>query len=149
MDLVTAFIILATAILGIAGLFWLISWLTRPSKSYSEAAVILEETGIDSDKKPPKHIAVATPEYVKPVVDDLKIIEGISPEIEEILNGNGIYSFTQLAATKVIILEVILMEGNLRTAKPATWPDQAALAAEGKWDELQKLQDELKGGRIA
>ncbi|HBY69766.1 MAG TPA: 50S ribosomal protein L21, partial [Flavobacteriaceae bacterium] len=28
-----------------------------------------------------------------------------------------------------------------------TWPQQAQLAADGKWDELEKLQDELDGGR--
>jgi hypothetical protein len=30
---------------------------------------------------------------------------------------------------------------------PATWPEQAKLAAEGNWEELKKRQDELKGGR--
>jgi hypothetical protein len=32
---------------------------------------------------------------------------------------------------------------------PTTWPQQAKLAADGKWDELKKLQDELKGGKKA
>jgi large subunit ribosomal protein L21 len=27
-----------------------------------------------------------------------------------------------------------------------TWPQQAALAADGKWDELKELQDKLDGG---
>jgi len=30
---------------------------------------------------------------------------------------------------------------------PTTWPQQADLAANGKWDELKVLQDELNGGR--
>ena len=30
---------------------------------------------------------------------------------------------------------------------PTTWPQQSALAAEDKWDELNTLQDELKGGK--
>jgi len=30
---------------------------------------------------------------------------------------------------------------------PTTWPDQASLAAEGKWEELKTLQDELDGGK--
>ena len=30
--------------------------------------------------------------------------------------------------------------------KPATWPKQAKMAADGKWDELKKWQDEMDGG---
>jgi len=30
---------------------------------------------------------------------------------------------------------------------PGSWPQQAGLAAEGKWDELQTLQDNLDGGK--
>jgi large subunit ribosomal protein L21 len=30
---------------------------------------------------------------------------------------------------------------------PTTWAQQAQLAADGKMDELKKLQDELNGGR--
>jgi large subunit ribosomal protein L21 len=30
--------------------------------------------------------------------------------------------------------------------KPDTWPQQARLAAEGKWDELEALQGTLSGG---
>ena len=31
---------------------------------------------------------------------------------------------------------------------PTTWPQQAAMAADGKWDELKVWQDELDGGRV-
>jgi len=30
---------------------------------------------------------------------------------------------------------------------PGTWPKQAEMAAEGKWDELKVWQDELDGGK--
>ena len=30
---------------------------------------------------------------------------------------------------------------------PDSWPRQAALAANGDWETLEKLQDELQGGR--
>jgi hypothetical protein len=30
---------------------------------------------------------------------------------------------------------------------PTTWAKQAKLAANGEWDTLAKLQDELKGGK--
>jgi hypothetical protein len=35
----------------------------------------------------------------------------------------------------------------LRLAHPATWPEQAALAATGEWEALEALQAKLKGGR--
>ena len=31
---------------------------------------------------------------------------------------------------------------------PTTWPAQAALARDGKWDELKNWQDELNKGKI-
>jgi ribosomal protein L27 len=82
--------------------------------------------------------------------DDLKKIEGIGPKIASMLNEAGFNTFAELAAAKPEKISEILVEagGNRYKAfDPATWPQQASLAAAGKWDELQKLQDELKGGR--
>ena len=80
--------------------------------------------------------------------DDLKIIEGIGPRISAIFNEAGISSFAQLAEAKPEKLEEIMKAANLRVpADPATWPEQARLAAAGEWEALQKLQDHLKGGR--
>ena len=80
-------------------------------------------------------------------VEDLTRIEGIGPKINATLQQKGITSFQKLAETSVDDLQKILDEVNIRLAKPTTWPDQSALAAAGKWEDLQKLQDELKGGR--
>jgi NADH-quinone oxidoreductase subunit I len=87
---------------------------------------------------------LATP----PTPDDLTIIEGIGPKISALLQGVNIKTFTQLAETDVSRLEQILREAELQhLANPATWPEQARLAAAGKWDELKTLQGQLKGGR--
>ncbi|WP_291964255.1 50S ribosomal protein L21 [Maribacter sp.] len=77
--------------------------------------------------------------------DDLKKIEGIGPKIAETLNNAGISTFAELAKTDAAkIAEIIAdVRGNHVTD---TWPKQAELAADGKWDELQKWQDELDGG---
>lgn len=40
-------------------------------------------------------------------------------------------------------------EGNFGAHDPSTWVEQAQLAADGKWDELKKWQDELDGGKPA
>jgi hypothetical protein len=34
-----------------------------------------------------------------------------------------------------------------RMHDPTSWPDQARLAAEGRWKELDEFQDVLLGGR--
>ena len=78
--------------------------------------------------------------------DDLKKVEGIGPKIASTLVEAGITTFADLAKTKPeAIAEIISgVRGNHVTD---TWPAQAKLAAEGKWDELKKWQDELDGGK--
>ncbi len=80
--------------------------------------------------------------------DDLAKIEGIGPKAAEALNAAGIQSFNELAAKTPEEIKAVL-EGaeNLSHLAADSWPQQAALAAEGKWDELQVLQDELKAGK--
>ena len=78
--------------------------------------------------------------------DDLKKIEGIGPKIAETLIAAGITTYAELAKTDAEkIAEIIAdVRGNHVTD---TWPAQAKLAADGKWDELKKWQDELDGGK--
>lgn len=80
--------------------------------------------------------------------DDLKKIEGIGPKIESLLNEGGIYTWAALAdAKQERLLEILHAHFTANMVhKPDTWPAQAALARDGKWDELTKWQDELKGG---
>lgn len=89
------------------------------------------------------------PETPPPAPDKLTRIEGIGPKISEVLQSAGITTFAQLAATEVNRIQEILEASdlNLRLADPTTWPEQAQLAAQGDWEALEKLQDELKGGR--
>lgn len=75
-------------------------------------------------------------------------IEGIGPKISEALNAAGINTLGQLAATPVDTLHQILANAGIG-ADPATWPEQAALAASGRMSELKDLQDRLTGGREA
>lgn len=80
--------------------------------------------------------------------DDLTVIEGIGPKISRVLQENGIKSFAELATASLDQVEEILQKAGLSNiTEPATWPEQAQLAAEGKWDELKTLQGQLKGGR--
>jgi len=78
--------------------------------------------------------------------DDLKKIEGIGPKIASTLAEAGISTFAELAKTEPAKISEIIsgVRGNHVTD---TWPAQAQLAADGKWDELKKWQDELDGGK--
>ena len=95
---------------------------------------------------PKKAAAKKTTAKAKP--DDLKKVEGIGPKIAEIFNNAGILTFADLAKTSVKKLETILGEAGSRYASknPGSWPKQAKMAADGKWDELKKWQDKVKGG---
>ena len=98
---------------------------------------------------PPKSKGKSKKSSRKPKVEDLKIIEGIGPKIEGILKAAGINNWTDLAASSKKRLRDILDAAGSRYKMhdPETWSQQAALAANDKWDELNKLQDKLKGGR--
>jgi predicted flap endonuclease-1-like 5' DNA nuclease len=81
--------------------------------------------------------------------DDLKRIEGIGPKISGVLADAGIMTFGQLADADVGRLQQVLTDAGMTLADPASWPEQARLAAAGDWTALEKLQDELQGGRRA
>lgn len=88
--------------------------------------------------------AVETPEPD----DDLTNIEGIGPKIAATLRAAGVKRFGQLAQMKPEDIEKIVKSAGVRmVGKAETFPAQAQLAAEGKWDELKKLTDHLRGGR--
>jgi len=90
-----------------------------------------------------------TPKIAAPVADDLKKIEGIGPKIAKLLIAEGITTFADLAKAEQPQLKAILVAAGTRFKlhDATTWPEQATLAAAGKWDELAKLQAELDGGQ--
>lgn len=81
--------------------------------------------------------------------EDLKIIEGIGPKIEQLLKNGGIRTWSELANASVERLHEILNAAgdSFRLADPGTWAHQAKLASEGKWGELTAYQDFLDAGR--
>lgn len=110
----------------------------------------IEETVEEVIEDPVTHDEAAVePEEVIEMIepDDLKKIEGIGPKISGILAEKGILTFAQLAKHTEDDLKAILDEANIRIANPSTWAEQAMLAADGNWEGLEALQDQLKGGR--
>ena len=80
--------------------------------------------------------------------DDLKKIEGIGPKAAEALTAAGVDTFAKLSKKTAEEIKTILTNASstLPHLEPQTWAAQAKLAAEGKWEELKKWQDELNGG---
>ena len=80
--------------------------------------------------------------------DDLTKVEGIGPKAAEALVNAEIATYAELAKAKADKIKEILTEASSRMAHldPTSWPKQAKMAADGKWDELKEWQDNAKGG---
>ena len=107
-----------------------------------EAAPAVEET--PATEEPKVSAAMKAPK-----LDDLKIIEGVGPKIEQLLKEGGITTWAELAAAPIDRLREILEAAGPRYQihDPSTWPAQSKFAADGQWEELKEYQEMLTGGR--
>jgi len=84
--------------------------------------------------------------WAKLKTNNMQIIEGIGPKMDEVLNANGISSWSVLAGKSVAELRAILDQDKYGTKyqiiDPSDWAAQAALAAKGDWDGLIKHQSD-------
>jgi large subunit ribosomal protein L17 len=125
----------------------------RSRKAADQEEVVAKEAKAPSaeDAAQPEKKAEAAPaaKSKSKAGDDLAKIEGIGPKAAEALNEAGINTFAKLAASKAEDIKEILekSEGHFNALDPTTWPEQAQLAADEKWDELKELQDKLTAGR--
>ena len=80
--------------------------------------------------------------------DDLKVIEGIGPKIEMLLNNAGYLTFRSVADADPVALTAILETAGPRfkLARTDTWPEQAKLLASNDMEAFKTLTDLLKGG---
>jgi predicted flap endonuclease-1-like 5' DNA nuclease len=144
--------LLAGLVLAAAGAVmfsWLLRELCRRREQICEGPSIELQVRPEPATRPPA--AERTPAgEAAAAPDDLKRIEGIGPRIAGVLQAASILTFAQLAQCEVSQIEQILEQADPRLvhlARPATWPEQAALAAAGQWEALEAWQKELKGGR--
>ena len=77
--------------------------------------------------------------------NDLTQIEGIGPEIAEMLNAFGVTTYPDLASRTPEQLRELL-GAQFAMHDPTTWSDQAQLAASGDWEGLRAWQAQLHGG---
>ena len=123
------------------------------------APVLAAAPPIETEALPEQHAPVASSRLIDvgaaraagfnlKHADDLTILEGIGPKIEELLRANGIDSFVKVACLGVDDLLDILERGGpgFRLANPESWPQQATLATQNRWQELKQMQKEMTGG---
>lgn len=81
--------------------------------------------------------------------DDLKIVEGIGPKIEELFHNHNVKTWGDLANCSVSKCQEVLNSGGdrFKIHKPETWPKQSQMAFVGDWQGLKDLQDRLDGGK--
>ena len=116
---------------------------TEPKKTEPKKATVKKEVVKKEVSKK------ATTSKTKAKADDLKKIEGVGPKAAEAMTNAGLDTFAKVAKADPAKIKEILTAASSRLAhlEPGTWPQQAALAAAGKWDELKILQDKLDGGK--
>nr|WP_321248149.1 hypothetical protein [uncultured Psychroserpens sp.] len=81
--------------------------------------------------------------------DDLTVVEGIGPKIKELFHNHDVKTWRALSECSLDKCQSVLDSGGERykVHKPGTWPEQAKLAYEGRWEALLKWQDQLDGGK--
>jgi predicted flap endonuclease-1-like 5' DNA nuclease len=95
----------------------------------------------------PAEIMPKAPEARTIVPDDLKAVQGIGSKISRLLMNRGITTWKALSeATPDYLREILINDGGERFKinNPDTWPHQALLLHEGRFDELKELQFRLQ-----
>lgn len=149
------FLLVALLVIVVA-VIWVLYEEQEEEEAVAEPEVPAFDAAVEAPEVPTRAEAVEELEVAEPEVeappapepDDLTRIEGIGPKLSGVLQAAGISTFAGLAETEVGRLRQVLDEAGIaRISDPATWPEQAKLAAAGDWEALETLQDRLKGGR--
>lgn len=139
-------LMIATTVIG-----WLIArWITNSKIQGLREQILAREKELDDCSSKSRNIGhMNVVNLASAHRDNLKVIEGVGPKIEELLNGAGIFTFGQLAQSDPARVTEILRGAGTRfqVHDPTSWPQQSALARDGKWDELKELQEKLDGGK--
>jgi small subunit ribosomal protein S2 len=133
------YLLLVVVVLALI-LGWIYQQTKAQQKKSEQPSTKEKQTGSEASELPKK-------EKVEKREDDLTRIEGIGPKVAGVLKNAGITSFDSLVNADPAEVKNVLNEAGLQMMNPEGWIEQAEFAAKADWDGLQKLQDELKGGR--
>ncbi len=103
-----------------------------------------------SEPPPPPDVRAAAAVLGREIeLDDLRVVVGVGPAIESLCRRIGIRTWWDLANTETSLLRTMLTDARpgLAVDDSASWPLQARLLAEGRWEDFKALTDELAAGR--
>ena len=124
---------------------------------------ICEKRVASAEKPEPRSVSatpIATPSFdakaakaalgKKVQKDDLKIVEGIGPKIQELFHNFDIKTWKALSETSANKCQEVLDSGGkrYRIHDPASWPMQAKMAHEGHWQQLHEWQEKHRAGKF-
>lgn len=125
--------------------------LAAAKHTISELETSLQQTQTFLSEHPPipaSPIAETQPATLPTVTltDDLTRLKGIGPRLEQIMHEAGIITYAQLTRMTGKELAATLEPSGILFSRAIvdSWPIQAKLAAEGKWEELRKYKSNLK-----
>lgn len=102
------------------------------------------ESQITAKNGPSFNAALAKSVFGRSIKENsLTVVKGIGPKIQSLFYKNNIRSWSALAECDIERCQKILDAGgnSFSMHYPATWPEQARLAAEGEWKELYDWQN--------
>ncbi len=128
---------------------FVLGYVTRWYSSCGHSCCEGETTSVTPTHAKKPSVAPTTQHSVVAKKDDLKRIEGIGPAIEKLLNNDGILTYAQVAEATPARLKAILEKAGPQFAlhECETWPQQSALARDGKWVEFEALLAKLIHGK--
>jgi predicted flap endonuclease-1-like 5' DNA nuclease len=114
--------------------------------------MLKKAASFDAPPKPPtddqlKAISASLGRRVKR--DDLQLVDGIGPKIKQQLAKQGFKTWADVAAARPDELKKALAKAGERyhMHDPSTWPEQARMMQENRWQELMKYQRKLSKAR--
>ena len=132
-------ILAGTFILGL-----MMGWILKPNSKGVDILEVMPEVK-------PSYVRAKKIEKVSTATQaqDLTLIDGLTPKVIKLLWEKWVKSFEDIVEEDVAGLEVILSSAgaSFKNISPVTWPDQARLAIQHKWSELEEYQEILRGGK--
>ena len=117
---------------------------TSKAESVASSSLHIKDTR-DSKEKTDSSVNQDNPTGDNIEKDTLTKIAGITPDVEKTLNKQGIYTYSQLHQADDDTLKNYLASHNqgAKSIDADSLLQQAELAKDGKWDELEEYQDYL------
>lgn len=120
-----------------------------PTSTSTISPIVAHQNMVPTTIEPDK-VAESKPEMT-PVgpQDEIQVVEGIGPKVGKLLKHEGIDTWAKLAAAKPLALKDLLAiqsDENFHSISPNSWPIQAQLLMDGKWDAFKAYSTYLIGG---